>query len=239
MNETKVVRNRSAILLGIVCIFLAVSIVVVYLYQNSIINDQNLQYQAYVEFHAHDNTAYSSLQSQYANYQSSHSHNDSDYNSLQSNYTNYVPSHNYTNSDYNSVSSQLASANSQISNIETGLADNETALANANAQITSLNSQVASLNAPKLINVNLVGSDNRTLLQNASLLVSGYVCNVGSNSAYNSRIHVLAYQNSVVAIDTYITLGTILGSGWTSINQPVNYNGSALTNWTLALVWST
>jgi len=132
----------------------------------------------------------------------------------------------------------LANANTQISNLNASLNGNVTALATANIQIASLNSQLTSLNAPNLVQINLVGSDNRPLLQNAYLLVTGYECNVGTNPAYNSQIHVVAYQGSVVAIDTYINLGTILGHGWHISNQNVYYTGSALTNYTLTLVWT-
>ena len=60
----------------------------------------------------------------------------------------------------------------------------------------------------------LVGADERPAGQ-AYLNVVEYVCNVGSNTARNSKIHVLAYQSGgIVAIDIYIEMGTIAGSGY-------------------------
>jgi len=96
--------------------------------------------------------------------------------------------------------------------------------------------QIDSLKAPKLIGVYLKASDSRPFLQTPYLHVYGYICNVGTNPAYNSKIHVVAYQSGgVVAIDTYITLGTIYGESWTSVDSKVYYSGSELTSHTLTL----
>jgi hypothetical protein len=90
-----------------------------------------------------------------------------------------------------------------------------------------------------LVKVNLIGSDNRPWLGTPYLYVSGYVVNVGMNIAYNSRVHVVAYQSGgVVAVDTYISLGAIFGNSWTSVGTSVYYAGSALTSWTLTLEWT-
>jgi len=111
---------------------------------------------------------------------------------------------NYT-SVINGKDSQIDSLNSQITNLQNQISS-------LNAQITNLQNQINSLKAPKLIQVDLRADDNRPLFRTPYLHVYGYVCNVGANTAYNSKIHVVAYQSGgVVAIDTYITLGTIYG----------------------------
>jgi hypothetical protein len=71
------------------------------------------------------------------------------------------------------------------------------------------------------------------------LLVSGYVHNVGISTAYNCKIHVIAYQSGrVLAINTDIALGTISGQSQISVNASIPYDGSSLINWTLTPRWT-
>jgi hypothetical protein len=138
----------------------------------------------------------------------------------------------------------------QIEQLQTWLADNKTyyeseingltiQIINQQATITNLQNQINTLEAPKLIKVHLMSDDNRPWLGTPYLHVYGYVCNVGTNTAYSSKIHVVAYQSGgVVAIDTYITLGTIYGESWTSVDSNIYYSGSELVSWTLTLEWT-
>jgi len=127
---------------------------------------------------------------------------------------------------------QISDLNSQISSLNAQI----TSLQN---QITYLQNQIDTLKAPKLIKVHLMSDDNRPWLGTPYLHVYGYVCNVGTYTAYSSKIHVVAYQSGgVVAIDTYITLGTIYGESWTSVDSNIYYSGSALVSWTLTLEWT-
>jgi len=72
------------------------------------------------------------------------------------------------------------------------------------------------------------------------LLVSGYVHNVGISTAYNCKIHVVAYQSGrVLAINTDIALGTISGQSQISVNASITYDGSPLIDWTLTPQWTT
>lgn len=88
--------------------------------------------------------------------------------------------------------------------------------------------------APKLVSVNLLADDNRTVLATPYLHVHGNICNVGTNSAYYWTLHVVGYQSGgVVAIHTFIDLGIVTGESWTSVNLILYYNGSALTSWTM------
>lgn len=109
------------------------------------------------------------------------------------------------------------------------------------AQITDLQRQIDTFKAPELIKVNLRADDNRTSLEKPYLHVYGYVCNVGGSTAYNSKLHVIAYQSGgIKAIDTYITLGDIASKWWVSVDTNVYYNGSALlyNNWTVTPQWT-
>lgn len=125
----------------------------------------------------------------------------------------------------NTLNAQITNMQNQISNL--------------NSQITSLENQINALKAPKLTGVDLNGEDNRPFLATPYLHVHGYICNMGTNTAYNSRIHVVAYQSGgVTAIDTYITLGIISGQSCKSIDSKVYYSGSALTSWSLPLEWT-
>ena len=104
-------------------------------------------------------------------------------------------------------------------------------IASLNSQISSLNAQVSALEAPRLVKVNVLEDDNRLW---PYLHVYGYICNVASNTAYNCRIHVVAYQSGgVVAIDTYIFIGYIYGYDWRYVDLNVYYSGSALTSWSI------
>jgi len=132
----------------------------------------------------------------------------------------------------NSLNSQITSKNSQITSLNSQINS-------LNAQITDLQNQIDALETPKLIKVHLMSDDNRPWLATPYLHVYGYICNVGTNIAYNSKIHAVAYQSGgVVAIDTYITRGTIYGESWTSVDSNVYYSGSALVSWTLTLEWT-
>ena len=140
--------------------------------------------------------------------------------------------------------SQIQTLTSQKNQTQTWLDGNITyynsQINSLNAQITDLENQIDSLKAPKLITVHLMSDDNRPWLGTPYLHVYGYICNVGTNTAYNSKIHVVAYQSGgVIAIDTYITRGTISGESWTSVDSNIYYSGSELTGWTLTLEWTT
>jgi hypothetical protein len=80
-------------------------------------------------------------------------------------------------------------------------------------------------------------TDERPILQTPYLHVSGEVWNVGTNTATNCKLHIVLYQGAVVAEDTYINLGTIIGRDYTSVDSQIFYQGSELTNWTLSPEW--
>jgi hypothetical protein len=232
MSEKKVVRRSVATVLGIVCIILLVGTVGAVIYYNNVVNDKNATYDSlastyhdYVNAYSHNNSEYESLKSDYDNYVSTRSHTNSEYNSLNSAYNSYVSTHSHTDSEYNSLNSAYNSYVSTHSHTDIEY----------NSSVT----QIANLQAPKVINVGIIATDNRPLLQTPYLHVSGFVCNVGTNFADNTRLHVVAYQSGgVVAIDTYINIGPIFGEFWQSVSGDLFYDGGALTSWTITPEWT-
>jgi hypothetical protein len=174
----------------------------------------------------------SSLNTTYQNYVSTHSHSNSEYDALKTEkdalnteYQNYMATHSYSNSEYDSLQSDY---NNYIATHH-----------HTDSEYDALKSESDALKAPKLIKVNLRADDNRPFLATPYLHVYGEICNVGTNRAYNCKLHVVAYQSGgVVAIDTYITLGSIGGESWTSVDSKIYYSGSALVSWTITPEWT-
>jgi hypothetical protein len=139
---------------------------------------------------------------------------------------------------------------SQINQLQTWLDGNKTLLnqtktwlegnnTNYNSQILDLQNQIASLKAPKLIKVDLHSDDGGLPFESRSLHIYGSVVNVGTNPAYNSKLHVVAYVSQVVAIDTYIQLNTINGESFKYIDQTITYSGGTpLSSWTITPEWT-
>lgn len=124
-------------------------------------------------------------------------------------YTDYVSNHSHTNSDYD----------------------------NLNSEYGNLTSDYYAMRAPKLKEVDFGTTDQETAPH--SLIVTGYVVNVHENTAFNCRLHVIGYQSGgVIAIDTFIPLGTIDGESSTQVQSIVHYTGSPITNSTLTLDWN-
>jgi chromosome segregation ATPase len=224
MSEKKVVGRRVFIALEIVCIILLACLVgATSLYQwqindkdNTITNLQSQinQFPTWLDGNKTllDQTQ-TWLEGNITNYNSQISDLQNKIASLNSTYNNYVNDHSYTNEQYQNLQNQITSLN---------------------AQITSLQSQIANLQAPKLIEVNLKSDDNHPIFGTEYLHVYGEVCNVGTDTAYGSILHVVAYQSGdVVAINTYIWLGTISGESWKSIDASITYSGDSLTSWTI------
>lgn len=190
-----------------------------HLYNNDEYNALNSNYANYTATHSYSNSQVSSSQVDVINYEATHTHSDSEYNSLNSAYNNYTATHTQSDVNYNSLQSAYNSYMSTHTH--------------SDSDYNSLNNQTNALMAPQVINVGLGAFDNRS--QPPSLQVIGYVCNVGVNVAFNVKIHVVAYQGVVMAIDTYITLPNIPGKAAIPVNSPCYYVGAALTpdSWTM------
>jgi hypothetical protein len=157
------------------------------------------------------NNEFTALQSSNSAYVNSHSHANTDYESLKREYDSYVASHSSTSNDYERVVSELSSANSQIT----------------------------SLKAAKVVNVGMTVTANDPVFGDSYLRVSGYVCNVGSNTASNVKLHVVGSRNAVLVIDTYISIGTISGESWKQLSTTdLPHAGGALTSWTITPEWA-
>lgn len=99
--------------------------------------------------------------------------------------------------------------------------------------------QTLALKAPKLSVLSVYSGDVRPWSGTPYLHVYGEIWNVGSDTAYNCRLHVILYQGSVVAKDTYVNLGTIFGENKKSVDANIYYNGDALTNRSITPEWTT
>lgn len=109
----------------------------------------------------------------------------------------------------------------------------------SDTDFNALYSTFNSLIAPKLVKVNLLAADTHPVLQQERLHVYGYLCNVGSNTAYNCTLHVVAYQSGgVVAIDTHIDLGNINGESYATVDANVYYQGISLASWSVTPEWT-
>jgi hypothetical protein len=100
--------------------------------------------------------------------------------------------------------------------------------------------QTLALKVPKLSVLSLYSGDVRPWSGTPYLHVYGEIWNVGSDTAYNCRLHVILYQGSVVAKDTYVDIGTIFGENKNSVDAKIYYDGDALTSWTpITPEWTT
>jgi archaellum component FlaC len=133
---------------------------------------------------------------------------------------------------------QITGLQNQISEKDKTIAEMNTEISNLKIQITNLQSQIDTLKAPKLIGVDLRVEDVRPWLQTPYLHVYGYVCNVGKNTAYDSKIHVVLYQSGgVIAKETDIILGAIPGESYVHVDVNVYYTGSPIVNNKITLYW--
>jgi len=84
----------------------------------------------------------------------------------------------------------------------------------------------------RLVNVGLGGRDlgQEPPYDVQALRIEGYVCNVGVETAYKSKLHVVStYVTGGVALDTYITIGdggTIYGGDSFKVEVEIPYSGN-------------
>lgn len=120
------------------------------------------------------------------------------------------------------------------SNLEYAILENQ--IANLQDQTNSLQTQINHLKSAKLILVNLYGTDIRLPLTPPYFYVEGEVVNVGTDYAFNCKLHVILYQGAIVAIDTYLELGTIIGEGYTTVDSKITYLGGEITSQSITAV---
>lgn len=139
---------------------------------------------------------------------------------------NYVSTHSHDNTEFNSLDSQY----------DAYVASHHRADQEFDSAVT----------APKLATLDVTTENdwsNQPYVQD-TFQVQGYVVNAGSDTAYNPKIHVVAYELSdaegyAKTIDAYVTLATMDGGSWTTFDSTFVYSGGALAYWTITPQWTT
>jgi hypothetical protein len=132
----------------------------------------------------------------------------------------------------------------EVQTLEGQVSDLQDQVETQQNQIMNLENQLANVNpaatGAKVINVGLGARDERNTSE-PYLFVSGYVCNVGSETAYNVRLHVIAYQGSVQVINSYYEITDSLGRYDAEyVEANFYYSGPELTpgSWTMTPEWT-
>jgi len=153
-------------------------------------------------------------------------------------------------SEINELVTTKSNLNSQVFDLQVAstdlhsqISDLEAANGHLNDQIKDLNAQIENLKAPCLVNVGLGAADEGTRPPFApNLHVTGYVCNVGTNAAYNAKLHIVAYfASGATAIDTYLPLGNGIISGGTPVQVDLNVTytrAGTLASWKMTPQWT-
>jgi len=137
-----------------------------------------------------------------------------------------------------SLKTEKTQLENQVSSLQTEINQLQDRVGSLEAEISQLQEEVERLEAPKLVLVNLKSDDVRPWSGTPYLHIYGEICNVGEKTAYDSKLHVVAYRDSNVTIDKYITLGSIEGGSWETVDEKIYYTGSSLGNWTITPEWT-
>jgi hypothetical protein len=138
---------------------------------------------------------------------------------------------------------EILGLQSDIETLEEQVSDLQDQVETQQNQILNLQNQLSSINpastAARVINVGLGARDENSAVE-PYLYVSGYVCNVGAETAYNVKLHVTAYRGSVIVIDNYYEVGTLGKEDSKQIDAKFYYSGPALTanSWTMTPEWT-
>jgi Na+-transporting NADH:ubiquinone oxidoreductase subunit NqrC len=130
---------------------------------------------------------------------------------------------------------EVLSLQNEVTDLEEQLTDLQDEVEAQQNQILSLQNQLGST-AASVINVGLGARDDRSNPSDPFLYVSGYVCNIGTESAYNVRLHVTAYRGSVEVINSYYEVADSLGRlDSRHVEARFYYSGPELTynSWTM------
>jgi cell division protein FtsB len=169
------------------------------------------------------NNEQANLQSQVNTLQTDKANLQSQIDSLNVTYQDYISTHSHSNPEYDDLNSTYQHYISTHSYTD--------------SEHDTLENERDTLRAPKLKIESLFVDDVRPWWGAEYLHVYGEVWNVGTDTAYDCRLHVMAYQESVLAIDTYIWLGTINGENNKNVDSKIYYLGSALTKWYIFSEW--
>ncbi len=135
-----------------------------------------------------------------------------------------------------SVQGQLSSLNATYLSLNATYNAYVATHSHTDAEYAALEDERDAYKASKLNLLNLQSSDEWSL-DAPYLRVYGEVWNVGSDKAYDCRLHVTGYQDAVKAIDHWIGLGTMLGENRKSLDVDIAYLGEPLTAWNITAHW--
>jgi len=219
MEKKKKSLESAIAILGVLCIALLIALVVMYSNHTSIVNRKNSEARLHEQQIISLQDQKSELELQVLDIQDQ---------------LNQLQSQTVDTEYFYKIVDDL---NSQKSYLESRISNLLSQASNLQSQISDLQSQINTLKSSKLIKVNITTNDSRPFLGTPYLQVSGEICNVGTNTAYNAKLHVILLQGTVIAIDKYILLGTIYGESYTVVDEKVYYNGSSLTGWQINPEW--
>lgn len=145
----------------------------------------------------------------------------------------YVSTHSHDNTEFNSLDASLNDANSAYDAYAAGHQHTDQEFDSA-------------VTAPRLATLDVtIDNDwsSQPYVQDTAH-VHGYVVNAGSDTAYNTKIHVVVNGLSdaevkVKVIDDYITLATMNGGSWTTFDATFVYSGGPVIDWTTTPQWTT
>jgi hypothetical protein len=109
-----------------------------------------------------------------------------------------------------------------------------------NNQIVNLQTQIANGTLPtaKLITVGMQYTDNRTDISAPFLEVTGYICNVGTNTANDCVLQVTALRtDSSTGIDSSANIESLQAGAYTKVDIQFPYHGTALIEYNSNLQW--
>ena len=92
-------------------------------------------------------------------------------------------------------------------------------------------------NQAEIIPVDLKFEDHRPLFGTPSLIITGYLVNIGNRPAYNVVLHVVFYQGNVKT-EKDIIIGTIGPKEWIRVDESISYVGEKITNVKYTIKWS-
>ena len=100
-------------------------------------------------------------------------------------------------------------------------------------QVNNLTNKIEEYETPKLKS-SLDVADKEVYLQ-----ITGEVLNLGHETAYFCKLHVILYEGDVAAKDTYVHLGDNVGmiaaQHYDRVDAKVYYDGAHVTDWEITL----
>ncbi len=89
----------------------------------------------------------------------------------------------------------------------------------------------------RVIGVDLRWSDERPIFGSPKIVITGYLVNVGAETAYNVVLHVTYYQGNVRTTKDII-IGNIQPYDWKKVDEEIYYEGGPIDRLTIDIDWS-